>query len=162
MAKKNEREEQVTQMLEKTALEVEYTSLKSPVTLKKYQIQKGIDTQMTCANELQTAFGLIGKFSKFSTLNHRPIYCPANQYTCCSDSQIESSMTQFGKAMVNLRKNLDPMIEISVIMMTKEFTNFFMRNLKYPICGNIIERAFNKDPRLPTFVPKKFLNYFFV
>jgi hypothetical protein len=69
-------------------------------------------------------------------------------------------MISFGKTMVNLRKDIDPIIETMVILKTEHFVNRMGAWLYNPICGNIFKRAYNKDPFSPDFNIKKFLQFF--
>lgn len=121
------------------------TNVTSEASIKTYLEYNGFYTQFMCTNELQQSFGLVGKYSTFAEPNKTRLYCPQNNYTCCSDSQIESSMVKFGQGVVNLKKNLEPLIEISVALMTAKFVNYFSRAMVNPVCSNILYLAFGID-----------------
>ena len=111
-----------------------------------------------CNYNLLTSFGLIGKFSAYGKRNENPLYCPGNNYTCCSDSQLESSLASFGKGLVNLRTDLEPVIELALSLKTRHFVGYFGRNYSNQICSKIIKKTFGKDPLDQNFNIKKFLN----
>lgn len=127
-------------------------------TKQRYKNYHLMNASFKCNNTLLSSFNLIGKFSNYGKLNDKPIYCPSNLYTCCSESQLETSMLTFGKGMVNLRKDLEPIIELSMTLKTKQFVNFISRWHQKPICSNIIKLGFNKDPLGLNFSLKKFVN----
>ena len=135
---------------------MEKTSLVNKKVMDKLLMDVGFNTEFKCSNELLTVFGLSGKYMTYAKKNKSRLYCPGNFYTCCSDAQIENSMTEFGHAAVNLKKNLEPMIELAVMMKTINFINRAIDQIGNPVCSVILNRAFKTDTRSPEFNAKKF------
>lgn len=113
-----------------------------------------------CNNNLLTSFNLIGKFWPYAYENSKPVYCTSNQFSCCSTNQVLMSMESFGKSLVNLRKDLEPVIEVSIALKTTNFVNFLSKWYNNKVCSNILSHEFKKDVTSPNFNLKKFLkNY---
>lgn len=134
----------------------ESSKVKNQNTIKSYLISSGFNRMLKCPNELQRAFGLIGISQDYANANTNPIYCRMNDYYCCSEQQTRESMILFGKALVNLKKNLDPMIEVATIINTEDFIEYINSWLKHPVCTNIINIAFRRNPLDPKFNARKF------
>lgn len=113
-----------------------------------------------CNNSLLTSFGLIGKFWPYAYKNTRATYCPTNEYSCCSGNQLTTSMNTFGKSMVNLRTDLEPILEISIALKTVEFVTFMSTWRNHQVCSNILSNQFKKNISAPDFSMKKFIKKF--
>lgn len=132
-------------------------SINTEEVIKNYLFLKGINSQYKCNNELIRTFGLVGKFIEFSIFNQNADYCVYNSYTCCSNIQIESSMKVFGEALIGLKSNLEPLIEMALALKTERMVNYLSIWIKNPICSPLFVSAFNKDPLLKKFNLRSFL-----
>lgn len=137
------------------------TNITDQRSIDSYRAFHMVNTTYKCNQKMLTAFGLVGKFTQFGYRNKRAQYCATNGYSCCSSGQMDNAMVHFGKALVNLKKDLEPVIELAVIFKSIYFLKFSMRNFKNKICSNIIERAFNQDPMNKNFNAKRFFKIIF-
>lgn len=151
-----DREDELQEIFKKYEEIKKKSRVRNNHTLKSYLISKSFNRLLKCPNELQRAFGLIGISEDFAKNNNNPIYCRQNDYYCCSEQQVRQSMTNFGKASVNLKKNLDPIIEVGTVINSEDFIEYINSWLKHPVCTNIIKMAFDKDPLNPRFNARKF------
>lgn len=110
-----------------------------------------------CNNELIKAFGLQGLSYEYPKVNSNPLFCSSNSYTCCDNEQVESIKATFGKGLVNLKKNLEPMIELVSAFKTQDFILFMGANSQNPICKNILFSAFGKNITDKNFKMKNFI-----
>ena len=126
-----------------------------------YKIYQSYFNIYKCNTDLIEAFGLTGIKNEYARYNPNPLYCPNNRYTCCTAGQIRSSQNIFGKSLVNLRKNIEPIIELASSFKTEKFIFFLASNSSNKICKNIILQALNFDFTSSNFKMKNFLKYLF-
>ena len=157
---KEDRTEIKDTTFEKLNLKIHNSKIKNEYTVTRYKLYQLMNVTYKCNNTLLTSFGLFGKFNMYAKRNKRPIYCISNGFTCCSDNQFRTAMESFGKSLVNLRKDIEPVIEVVLALKTKSFVNTFANVITNPACSNIFQRAFNKDPMSPEFNIKKSINQF--
>lgn len=126
----------------------------------RYKMYNLMNISYKCNNNLLTAFNLIGKFWPYAYRNAKPVYCSTNQYSCCSSNQLQTSMIAFGKSLVNLRTDLEPVIEVSIALKTVKFVNFLATWHNNKVCSRILSHEFGKDLTSPDFNLKRFLKKF--
>jgi hypothetical protein len=156
MAKDNDRYEEYEEAIKSIKEKLDHSSIVNESVKNKFLMYLGFNSQYRCSNELLTAFGLSGKYNAFGKRNKSRLFCPVNNYTCCSDSQISNSMKQFGHGAVNLKKNLEPIIELAVAFKTEKFINHTIAQLNNPVCSVILDRGFNIKTSSQDFNTKKF------
>ena len=161
MAQKKGTVENLDELEEKIENQVRGTSITSDMAINKFILTNGLNIEYECSNELHKSFGLIGKNTPFAVLNKSKVYCEMNNYTCCSDSQIQTSMISFGKGVVNLKKNLEPLIELSIAIKTTKFVETFMASIRHPVCSKILDQAFSIESMNPNTNFKTFFKKIF-
>jgi hypothetical protein len=141
----------------KTRARVKISRIKDQDTIDRAIVMAHFNTQSTCNNELLEAFGLQGEYMEKPEMNTDPLYCTVNSYTCCSNSQVHKSQIQFGIELNRLKRHLEPISELGLIIKTENFVTYMTKNIKHPVCSNIIKLHFGKNPLNKNFKLKKFI-----
>lgn len=141
----------------KTKTRVKISKIKNEDIIKRSILMAHFNSQTTCNNEILEAFGLQGEYMEKSEINSDPLYCTVNSYTCCSNSQIHRSQIQFGKELNRMKNHLEPISEVALVLKTENFVSYLAKNIRHPICSNIIKFNFKKNPFDKNFNLKKFI-----
>jgi hypothetical protein len=151
------REKEYNELQETIKRRINTVHIEKDHVRNNYNLYQSFMMGYKCNNDLIHAFGLQGVSTEYPTANSNPLYCASNTYTCCNNHQVDSAKATFGRGLVNLKKNLEPLIELVSALKTEKFIQFMGANSQNQVCKNIIFQAFGKNITDKNFKMKKFI-----